>query len=149
MRESTECVVAVGVPDTKQVAAARGEHAANLMIGPVFVREKHHTELTDDSVECAIWEWEGGRIGGPELHLFAWLKLCTRDLKHWRVEIRCRQMSSCIQKAAQLAGDNSSPCGGLQHAPDYYRPPGEPCRSRNRRRSSVPRRGRSAGGYRR
>lgn len=71
---------------------------------------------TDGSVECAIWEWKGSRIGGPEVHLFAGLKLCARHLKHWRVKISRRQMSSCMQKTPQLAGDDSSTCSRLQHA---------------------------------
>jgi hypothetical protein len=48
VRDPAERVVAVRVPNAEHIAAARGEHAADLPIGLVFIREEHHADLAYD-----------------------------------------------------------------------------------------------------
>src|SRR5262245_46523773 len=64
----------------------------NLSIGRVFLREKHYAELAHDSVEGSVREWKRGSVGRLEGYLFAGPELRPRHLKHWSVEISCRQM---------------------------------------------------------
>jgi hypothetical protein len=54
MRDSAERIVLVRVPNAEQVMSAGGQHAMNLAISRLFLREKHHAELAYDSVESAL-----------------------------------------------------------------------------------------------
>ena len=72
----------------------------NLSIGYVFLREKHYAKLAHDSVEGSVRERKRGGVGRLEGYLFAGPELRLRHLKHWRVEISCRQMHAGRQKIA-------------------------------------------------
>jgi hypothetical protein len=70
--------------------SAGGEHAMNLSIGCVFLREKHYAELAHNNVEGSVREWKRGSVSRLEGYLFAGPELRPRHLKHWRVEVsRC------------------------------------------------------------
>src|SRR5262244_2326806 len=86
------------IVDTEQVTSA-GEHAMNLSIGRVFLREKHYAELAHDSVEGSVRERKRGQRR-QEGYLFAGPELRPRHPKHWSVEISCRQMHAGRQKIA-------------------------------------------------
>ena len=71
----------------------------NLSIGYVFLREKHYAKLAHDSVEGSVRERKRGSVGRLEGYLFAGPELRPRHLKHWRVEISCRQMHAGGRKS--------------------------------------------------
>ena len=56
MRDPTELVMAVPVPNVEKVTTSRREHAMNFAIRFVFIREEHHPELAHDSVEATVSE---------------------------------------------------------------------------------------------
>jgi hypothetical protein len=70
MRNSTELVVGVRVPNIEQVPATGSEHAVNFTVGFILVWKKHHAELADNGVKAAVGEWEGRGIGRTEIHRF-------------------------------------------------------------------------------
>ena len=54
VRDSTEWIMPVRIPNTEQVMSAGRENAANFTIGRVLLREKHYAELAYDRIERAI-----------------------------------------------------------------------------------------------
>src|SRR5262249_35700442 len=108
------------IVDTEQVTSA-GEHAMNLSIGRVFLREKHYAELAHDSVEGSVRERKRGSVGrkatsSPGLNfvratpsigaLRSVAVRCTpggRKLRNWRVTIPVPAAVSSTRAGLQAA----------------------------------------------
>ncbi len=63
-----ELVVLDPVPDVEQEHAAGPQHAARFRVGTHSIGEKHHAELTHDSIEARIGKRQLHRIGLAPLH---------------------------------------------------------------------------------
>jgi hypothetical protein len=72
----------------------------------VLVWEEHDPELANKRIKAGVRERQGGGVGGLKLDRFVRAEFPTCHLKHWRIEIRSRQMRFYWQYIAKTAGDD-------------------------------------------
>ncbi len=117
VRNATEGVVAVRIPDVEEITSAGREHAMHLAIRLVLVGIEHHAELADHDVEALVRERQRGRVGRLEGNLLRWLELCPGDLDHSGTEIGRCELRARGQMITQTPADDTGPGCGLEYAP--------------------------------
>src|SRR5262245_61163588 len=81
-----ELIIFDPIPSIKDEAAIRLQHASCFSISLLLVGEEHDAELTDHSLERAIWEWQRLRIHLLPAHV-AGRGLRSGMVKHRLVQV--------------------------------------------------------------